>query len=105
MDQIITYESVVEFLKNPPMLLLHPDFTKLRALQKHMARVLKQLVCPQSMIHGWLGLVSSPMMYALLERNLFFASVYPDDVAVYPQYALLAKIRMADAMFPSAQNK
>jgi hypothetical protein len=77
MDQLISYETVAEFPKNPPTLLPHPDFTKLHALQKHMARALKQLVCPQSTIHRWLGLVSLPMMYTLLELNPFLALGIP----------------------------
>ena len=55
------HELVMEFLKNPPTLSPRPDFTKLHALQKHMARALKQLVYPQSAIHRWSGLVLLPM--------------------------------------------
>jgi hypothetical protein len=87
------------------MLLPHPDFTKLCALQKHMAHALKQLVCPQSVIHGWLGLVLLPMVYALLEPTPFLAPVYLGDVVVYPQFALPAQIKTADAVFACAQNK
>ena len=36
-----------------------------------MVKALKQLVCPQSPIHGWLGMVLYPMVYALLEPNPF----------------------------------
>jgi hypothetical protein len=57
MDHLIEYEEVAEFLKNPPTLSPCPDFAKLRAMRKHMVKALKQLVCPQSAIHGWLGLV------------------------------------------------
>ena len=105
MDQIITYELVAEFLKNPPMLSPCPDFTKLRALQKHMARALKQLICPQNAIHRWLGLILLPMVYALLEPTPFLAPVYLGDVVVYPQFALPAQIKIADAMFACTQNK
>ena len=41
-----------KFLKNPPTLSPHPYFFKLRALKKHILTMLKQLVCPQSVIHG-----------------------------------------------------
>jgi hypothetical protein len=84
MDQIMMYESVAELLKNPPTLLPCLDFTKLRALKKHMPGALKQRVCSQSTIHRWLGLVLLHMMYALLEPNPFLAPVYPGDVVVYP---------------------
>ncbi len=105
MDRIIKYELVTEFLKNPPTLSPCLDFTKLHALQKPMARALKQLVCPQSAIHGWLGLVLLPMVYALFEPNPFLASVYLGDVGVYPQFALPAQIKTANAMFARAQNQ
>jgi hypothetical protein len=60
MDSLIIYKKTAEYLKNPPMMLPQPDFAKLRALQKHMTQALKQLVCPQSQIHGWTGLVMDP---------------------------------------------
>ncbi len=78
MHQIITYESVAEFLKNPPTLLPCPDFTKLRALQKQ---------------------------YALLKPAPFLAPVFLGDVALYPQFALPTQIKTAIAMFAHAQNK
>jgi hypothetical protein len=105
MDQIISYELVAEFLKNPPKLLPLPDFTELCALQMHMARALKQCVCPQSAIHGWSGLVLLPVVYALLEPMPFFPSVYPGNMALYPQLALPAQIKTANAIFACTQNK
>ncbi len=71
MDSLITYDEVAEFLKNPPLLSPRPDFSKMRALRKHMVKALKQLVCPQSAVHGWTGMVLSPMVYALLEPTAF----------------------------------
>jgi hypothetical protein len=105
MDHLIKYKEVAEFLKNPTTLSPCPDFAKLRAMQKHMVKVLKQLVCPQSANHGWLGLVLLPMVYALLEPNPFIATADPGAVAVYAQFALLAQIKTADAMFVQVQNK
>ena len=105
MDWIITYELVMDFLKNTPTLSPCPDFTKHRALRMHMACVLKQLVCPQSAFHGWLGLILLPMVYALLKPTPFLAPVYPGNVAVHPQLALPAQIKTANAMFTCTQNK
>jgi hypothetical protein len=105
MDHLIKYKEVAKFLKNPPPLSPCPDFAKLRAMQKHMVKVLKQLVCPQIAIHGWSGLVLSPMVYALLEPNPFLAPADPGAVAVYAQFALPAQIKTANAMFVRAQNK
>jgi hypothetical protein len=82
MDHLIKYKEVTESLKNPPTFSPHPDFAKLRAMQKHMGKALKQLVCLQSAIHGWLGLVLSQMVYTLLKPNTFVAPVDPGAVAV-----------------------
>jgi hypothetical protein len=45
------------------------------------------------------------MVYALLEPNPFLALVYPGYLAVYPQFALPAQIKTADAIFACMQNK
>ena len=57
MDQLITVDEVAEYLKNPPSVEPRPDFLKIRALQKHIIKALKKMICPQSQIHGWTGLV------------------------------------------------
>ena len=73
-------------------------------MQKHMVKVLKQLVCPQSMIHGWQGLVLLPMVYACLEPNPFVAAIDLGAVAVYTQFVLPLQIITAETMFVQAQN-
>jgi hypothetical protein len=75
MDHLITYKKAAVFLKNAPSLAPHPDFARIRALQKHILTALKLLVCPQSTIHGWTGLAMDPIMYALLETTAQFVSV------------------------------
>ncbi len=87
MDSLITYDEAADFLKNPPSLLPRPDFSKMRALRKHMVKALKQLVCPQSAVHGWTGMALSPMVYALLEPTAFAIPGNPGPVAVYAQFA------------------
>ncbi len=99
MDSLITLDEASKFLKNPPSLSSRPDFSKLRALRKHMIKALKQLVCPQSAIHGWSGMVLSPMVYALLEPTPFVITVNPGPVAAYPQFATPAMIKQPDAVF------
>jgi hypothetical protein len=56
MDAVIDYDEAAGFLKNPPSLEPRPNFTNIRALQKHIVQALTQLSCPQSTIHGWSGL-------------------------------------------------
>jgi len=70
-----------------------------------MVKALKQLVCPQSAIHSWLGVVLSPMEYALLEPNPFAKSGNPGAVAVYPQFALPAQIKQIEEIFSRLQKE
>ncbi len=70
-----------------------------------MVKALKQLVYPQSAIHGWLGIELSPMVYALLKPNPFVTPADPGAVAVYAQFALPAQIKTTNAMFVRAHNK
>ena len=87
MDSLITFNEAAELLKNPPSLSPRPDFSKLCELRKHMVKAVKQLVCPQSPVHGWSGMVLSPMVYALLEPSPFAVPGNPGPVAAYNQFA------------------
>ncbi len=75
MDHLITYEEAMGFLKNPPTLVPCPDFTKNHSLCKHIGMAHKQLLCPQSAIHRFLGLVMDPLMYALIKPTTPFILV------------------------------
>ncbi len=70
-----------------------------------MVRALKQRTCPQSVIHGWSGLILAPMVYALLEPSPFQDPTDPGAVAVYTQFATALMMKMADAIFTRAQNE
>ena len=105
MDHTITFDEIAGFLKNPPTLLPRPDFVKIRALRKHMVRALKQLTCPQSVIHRWSSLILALMVYALLEPNPFQDPTDPGAVAVYMQFATQSMIKIADAIFTRVQNE
>ena len=59
--------------------------------------------CPQSLAHGWTGLVMNPALYILLEPNAFALPVSPGGTAIYPQFAALAQMKMIDNIF--ARNK
>jgi hypothetical protein len=79
MNQLITYDEEAGFLKNPPTMLPRPDFSKSRALCKHITHALKQLDGPQSLIYGWAGLAMDPTMYSLIETNMFVQPPKPGD--------------------------
>jgi hypothetical protein len=70
MDAIIDYDKAAGFLKNPPLLEPRPNFTNIRALQKHIVQTLTQLSCPQSAIHGW-----SSIMYQMAAATAQMAAL------------------------------
>jgi hypothetical protein len=104
MDAIITFEEVMEFLKKNPSFALHPDFNRLRALRQHIVTALKQLTCPQSLIHGWSGLAIDPGVYTLLEPRAFAEPPNPGATAIYPQFLPPAMVKMIDTTFTRDKN-
>ena len=104
MDQLITVDEVAEYLKNPPSVEPRPDFLKIRALQKHIIKALKKMICPQSQIHGWTGLVMDRALYLLLESNAFVIPVSPGDTPTYPAFASQAIIKSIDNVFERDRN-
>jgi hypothetical protein len=104
MDAIINYDELAGFLKNPPSLEPRPDFAYICALRKHMIKVLSQLFCPQSTIHGWLGLALNPATYLLLEGTVFVIPMDPGATVVCPQWAAPTTIKMIDATFLQDKN-
>ena len=103
MDSLITFDEAVGFFKNPSSLSPRPNFLKLFALRKHMVKALKQLICPQSQIHGWSGMVLSPMVYALLKPTHFAIPGNPGPVALYNQFSTPAMIKQIDTVFKRQQ--
>jgi hypothetical protein len=85
-------------------MLPRPDFSKLRALWKHMMQAPKQLVCPQSQIHGWTGLVMDLGLYALIEPIPFVVLVNPGATPIYQKFSLLAVMKMVDYTFQWNKN-
>ncbi len=105
MDHLITYKEAVGFIKNPPSLAPHRDFAKIHALCKHYVTGLKQLTCPQNLIHGRAGLVMDPVMYALLESTTPFAAVVdPGEYAIYANFTTKAAMKMTDKVFERNKN-
>ena len=90
--------------KNPPSLEPQPDFTKIRALRKHVVTVLAQIQCPQNAIHGWSGLVVDPAAYQLLTGQVFIIPPDPDPTAIYPAWAAPNDARTIDATFLHKKN-
>jgi hypothetical protein len=105
MDHLITYKEAVGLIKNPPLLAPRPDFAKIWALQKLYVTGLKQLTCPQSLIHGWVRLVMDLVMYGLLKPTTpFTAVVDPGKYAVHANFATEAAMKMTDKIFEQNKN-
>jgi hypothetical protein len=94
MDAVIDYDKAAGFLKNPPSLEPRPNFTNIRALQKHIVQALAQLLCPQSAIHGWSGLAMDPASYLLLEGAAFTIPLDPSPTAIFPGGVAVAQTVM-----------
>jgi hypothetical protein len=106
MDAVIDYDKAADFLKNPPSLEPRPNFTNIRALQKHIVQALVQLSCPQSDIHGWSGLTMDPTTYLLLEGTAFTVPPDPSPAAIFPCGAGVAQtaIKTIQATFDRDKN-
>jgi hypothetical protein len=99
MDSIISFDKVAGFLCSPPTVAPRPNFSKLHALCQHIVKMLKQLECPQSFIHGWSGLTMALNMYALLKPVPFTMPIDSGPAPVYTQFTPLALIKMINATF------
>ena len=84
MDATITYDEVATLVGvNIPTLEPHPNFEQIRALRRHLERCLQRLPCPQSVNHGWKGMVMSRELYSLLTNIPFRLPTNPGAAAVY----------------------
>jgi hypothetical protein len=99
MNQLITFDKAAGFLRNTTLLAPRPDFPKIRALHKHLTQALKQLDCPQSLIYGWASLGMDPRMYALIKTYTFTVLLDPGDIPMYPQFAAIQNIKMANRVW------
>jgi hypothetical protein len=58
MDATITYDEVAALVGvNIPTLEPCPNFERMCTLRRHLERALQRLPCPQSVQHGWKGMV------------------------------------------------
>ncbi len=84
MDATISYDKVAALVGvNIPTLEPHPNFERIRTLRRHFERALQRLPCPQSIQHGWKGMVMARESYALLTIQLFRLPTNPGATAIY----------------------
>jgi hypothetical protein len=84
MDATISYDEVTALVGiNIPTLEPHPNFECISTLRRHFVRALQRLPCPQSIQHGWKGMVMARELYALLTILLFHLPTNPGATATY----------------------
>ena len=84
MDATITYDEVAALIGvNIPTLEPRPNLERIRALRRHLERCLQRLPCPQSVQHGWKGMVMACDLYSLLTNVPFCLPTNPGAAAVY----------------------
>ena len=84
MDATITYDEVATLVGvNIPTLEPRPNFERIRALRRHLERCLQRLPCPQSVQHGWKGMVMARELYGLITNIPFRLPTNPGAAAVY----------------------
>ncbi len=84
MDATITYDEVAALVGiNIPTLELRPNFKRIWMLRQHFECALQRLPCPQSVQHGWKGMVMARELYALFTTIPFHLPTNPGAAAVY----------------------
>ena len=84
MDATILYDEVYALVEtNIPSLEPRPNFECIQKLRRHFENALQRLPCPQSVQHGWKGMVMAQNMYALLTATPFRIPTTPGDTPTY----------------------
>jgi hypothetical protein len=84
MDETITYDKVASLIGiNIPSLEPRPNFEQIWTLRRHFEHALQHLPFPQSIQHGWKGMVMAQELYALLTTSPFCLPINPGAAAVY----------------------
>jgi hypothetical protein len=84
MDVTITYDEVAALVGvNIPTLEPRLNFERIWMLRQHFERALQHLPCPQSIQHGWKGMVMARKLYALLTTQPFGLPTNPGAKAIY----------------------
>jgi hypothetical protein len=104
MDEVISFEDIIKMLDGQPSLNPRPNCMRLRAWSKYNADILAQIPHPDYPQHGWKGLVIQPSLFDLINTKLFVTPTDPGRIAIYPQFALAAQMKMIDAQFKLDKN-
>jgi hypothetical protein len=84
MDATVTYNEVAALVgNNIPTLEPRPNSERIRTLRWHFERALQRLPCPQSIQHGWKGMVMARKLYVLLTTQPFRLPTDPGATATY----------------------
>ena len=105
MNAIISYDTIVGLLGNPPTIDPRPNFFNLRALQNHFACTLKKVPCPQSGANCWAGAVLAPAMYALIDNATFHWNISTTPVPEFPPQHVVNDDGSQGALIPYTRKE
>jgi hypothetical protein len=92
LDVTITYDEVAALVGvNIPSLELCPFFKWIQHLRCHFERALQHLLCPQSLQHGWKGMVMAREFYPFLTATPFCLPINPGDALIYIHQVVIGK--------------
>ena len=81
------------------------DFTMIRAIRTHITKALKQLDCPQSLIHGWSGLAMDPTTDVLTILSPFVTSPWSGPCSHLSQYFAAPQVlKTINKLWENARN-
>jgi hypothetical protein len=84
MDATISYDEVAALVGiNIPTLEPCPNFKRIWTLRQHFESALQHLPCPQSVQHGWKGMVMARKLDVLLTIQLFYLPTNLGATATY----------------------
>jgi hypothetical protein len=104
MNAIISYDTIVGLIANPPTIDPRPNFN-LCALQNHFVRALKKVPCPQSGVNGWAGAVLAPAMYALINNAAFHWNISTTPVPEFPPQHVVNDDGTQGALIPYTREE
>jgi hypothetical protein len=92
MDATITYNEVTALVGvNIPSLEPHPNFKQIQNLCRHFKHAFQRLPCPQSLQHGWKGMVMARELYTLLTVTPFYLPINPGNALIYVPPVVMGK--------------
>jgi hypothetical protein len=104
MNATITYDEIATLVGvNIPSLEPHPNFKWIQNLRHHFKHALQHLPCPQSLQHGWKGMVMARELYTLLTAMPLRLPINPGNALIYVHPVVTVKVVSSAPLTQSEQ--